>query len=107
MKTTGGVCKTRGVAAAAADFTGPSDEHGFIGIAVRSLLDGSWVVVKSRAKSGVIAETITFTPDDLKPLIGHQATVDVVDTMTGLWGWLAVGDFNLAGSCAPEYSGGG
>lgn len=82
------------------DLSGFSGSAGYIGIAVRCTRTGQWVVVRSRTKGGEEEEVITFTPDDLKWLVGEEVTVDVVDTLAGLWGWIAVDGFFLQGSCS-------
>lgn len=83
------------------DLKGAATVHGFLGVALRSLRTGRWVLSKTRNLGGEDQEVIAFTAVDLQPLVGHQITIDIVDTYVGLWGWIAVDDFELQGSCDP------
>jgi len=99
LKTRGGHGKTFSVEAQPAEFSGLATSEGFIGAAVRNIRTNRWVVSKTRLFSVDEVETLTFTQEELRPFVGEEVTVDIIDTFAGVWGWIAVDDFVLQGTC--------
>jgi hypothetical protein len=103
IDTRGGTGAVDSVAGQMADFSGSTSPEGFLGVAIWQRATGMWALSKRRTEPNQDAdEVITFSPEELAPLVGLEVTVDVVDTFGTYWGWITVRSFTLEGTCGGQ-----
>ena len=87
-----------------ADATG----SGVLGVGLRRVSDGAYVLTAQRGGSGGSWVTKTFTQAQLTPYVGSGGSnaagyqVDMWDTYQGGWGHLEIDDVSIPGDFVPE-----
>jgi len=89
-----------GGAAAPANFSSlPANSagNGFLGVGIRRVSDGAYVLSARRASNGIDWEEFTFDTATLNAssLIGETLTLDLIDQHNGGFGWVALDTVTL------------
>lgn len=86
-----------------------SSGGGFMGVALRRVSDGEYLLFGRRGTSsqGSSWMPINFTPSALAAAVEGDSSsetyvVDIIDTFTGGWGWLAADDITFSDVIVPD-----
>jgi hypothetical protein len=89
-------------------FDNPGDPTfpSFLGVALRDVNTGTYVLARKKADPGDSWEKATFTDAELDALLlanpTHVYTLDLLDVRAGGWGWLAMDSVVIPGTLVPE-----
>ena len=88
------------------DVPNNSASDGFMGVALRDVATGDYVLSKSNWQDDADS-TYAFTRWELAPYAndGRKYTVDVIDYFNGSWGWIGVDDFRIPGDVVEPGTG--
>lgn len=85
--------------------TSPSTSDGFVGLLLRNVQSGEYILVGSRDGSASSLQTIIWDTATLAGVVNvnDSYTLDLVDTDDGPWGWVALDNVSLTGvAIVPE-----
>lgn len=82
-----------------------STTSGYMGVALRRVSDGAFVLTKRRGTpNDDVWQAQSFTIGDLSPYVGGTFTLDYVDQFHGGWGWTGIDSISIPGTVVPEPS---
>lgn len=83
------------------------ENGGWMGVILRRVSDGAFVLTKSKAVGNSDTYyTHTFTQAELTPFVGVLCTIELINSDKGNWGWVAMDDVMLpVGSSTPAVVG--
>jgi hypothetical protein len=77
-------------------------DRGWMGVALRRVSDGVFVLAKPRTETGDAWVTVTFTQAELEPFVGSEEfTLDLINSDRGGWGWIVMDNVVIPGIATP------
>jgi hypothetical protein len=98
LKLSKGLAHTAAPANEAAVPFASVQDGGWMGVILRRVSDGAFVLTKSKSIGN--SDTfypITFTQAELAPFVGVTCTIELINSDKGGWGWLSLDDVVLPG----------